>query len=309
MQWVLQIVLMMGIPYAIQKFSNWRTAKVFTKQEYRLKEQEKRRGHSIFANVLLLTSLVIFGYLILNPDESMFTKIGLSPKTRNYELRNTLRSYLSDMIPSDPAYHINSMDPVSISGATNDYDKIKVWYEMMKNKGKRSLYTSYGDAIYCEFCKYEIDYAFYYAPEVLKCYLGLFLLIGLVTMTYHKSQWRLSASVFAASMLVSEMSLIFMSKETLDMVQYSYAWDRANQARHVLFFLLTVAMLAQNKPNVTKDDTQEMYCDELDILSFKIFKIAKLLQLKQQVDSGSTIGPIHPSKKHLLQHIVVEREI
>ena len=309
MQWLLQLVLLVGIPYIIRTLSNWKKSTIKTKQQYRMEQWQKSKGSSLVATVLLLLALSSYGYLILHPQESKFSQIGLTSNARTFQIRNNLREYLADKKPSNKAFELNSMDTVSRSEIKNEYDEYKVWYELMKNKNQKTLYTSYGDAVYCEFCKDDMDYAFYYAPSVLKCYLGIFVLIGLVSMTFQKAQWRYSATIFAASVLSCEMSLIFMSKELLDALQYTYNWDKADQARHVMFFILAVAMLVKNRPNMTKDDIEQVHCDELESLSVKAFKAAKIIQLKQQVDIGTGMGPTHPEKKELLQQLLIEREI
>ena len=251
----------------------------------------------------------MFGYLLSNPQESMFSKLGLTSKARTFQIRNNLRVYLEDMQPSSPEYHLNSIDNVSIDGAKNEYDTYKVWYDLMKNKNQRNLYSQFGDAVFCEFCKDDMDYAFYYTPQVLLSYLGMFIVIGLTTLSFQKALWRWPATIFAFSMLTTEISLIFMTKEVLDILQYSYKWDKASLARNALFLILIVAMLVKNRPNITDEDKHQVYCDELQALSLKSFNVAKVLQLKQQVELDASMGPTHPQKHTLLQHLQIEKEI
>ena len=309
MQWLLQIGLMLGIPYVIKKVSNWKKAKMVTKQDYRMQDFEQKQKTSYFIVALLLLSIANYSYLIMNPKESIFTKLNLPFNAKTYQLRNTLREYLGDLKPSSEEFDLNSIESVQYEDARNEYDQLKVWYDLMKNKSNRNIYNAYGDAVYCSFCKEDMDYAFYYAPEVFQCYLGLFLLIGISTCSFQKALWRAPAAVFAFVMLMSELSLILSSNEILEALQTSYSWEKAEKTRHVLFFLVAVAILVKNRPNITKNDREKLFCEEIENLSTKAFNLSKIIQLKQQVEKGSTIGPSHPSKKMLLNRLMIDKEI
>eukprot|EP00834_Sanchytrium_tribonematis_P002699 NODE_89_length_21781_cov_0.895836.p8 type:complete len:311 gc:universal NODE_89_length_21781_cov_0.895836:17372-18304(+) len=309
MQWLIQLALMIIIPYVIKWISNLRNKPIKTKQQYRIQQFKQSKSHSKLPYLLLLIGLSVFGYLIINPHESNFTKLQIKSNSKTYQIRNALRHYLQDQTPSSPEFDLNAFEPVSLVNAKNEYDTMKVWYEFIKNRSKKQLYDRFGDAIYCDYCKDELDYAFIYAPHVFKCYLGMFLLIGLISMSFIKAQWRFPASIFLMSMMGCELSLIFSGSDLLEQLDYKYHHEQADYIRHVMFFILLVAMLIKNKPDLKREDEEMLHCDALQSIALKQFKVVKALQLQQQVDEGVSMGPMTPIKRHLLREMNVEEMV
>ncbi|KAJ3331009.1 hypothetical protein HDU76_004313 [Blyttiomyces sp. JEL0837] len=221
MSW-LTIFLWVGLPYAIS-IVRW----FLTKKPESFKRP--RTNFDLLVTSFLVATVVYWGSsALLKQPLNVLSAWDIKPNTPTYVTRRNFRDWMTRAYPGWVEGVTTSSGPGSSSFSEQDLIKMASFeslYESLKSQESRLYYFKFGHNAFtqCTWCKEGMDYSYYVIPEVVLSYCLMAMCLGIATMTFRKSPWRLYGTILLVAGVGYEIYLILIS--SLD--SYVQAWSES----------------------------------------------------------------------------------
>lgn len=99
----------------------------------------------------------------------------------------------------------------------HDIQLLETLYDRLKSPASRQLYLTAGHNafMHCSWCKEDVDFLMYAAPDVMAAYVYFFIVVGLGSMSSRKIGWRNYAATILAVTMSVDLCITFAADETL----------------------------------------------------------------------------------------------
>jgi len=176
-----------------------------------LHNRPKSTLHSI-VYFLLLFCTYYHAKALTEPPQDLLFNLEISPTTPTYKLRNSFREFMASNFHGWKEGGGNNY-PDEIAEEVLLYEEL---YVALKLKSKRQIYQSYGQDAFlnCDWCMERSDYFIYILPDLLGSYAWFFTVIGISTIVWHKSTYRMYSSIFISLVACMDAYIIALAEDS-----------------------------------------------------------------------------------------------
>lgn len=242
----------------------------------------KRVFDKIVNSVVIIFIISKLASIFLFDSRNFFARTNCRIDSPSYVLRNHYRTYIENWAETNPEVanivkiQDNSYDISGHEGKALHKDILNLQYlsEQLKSKEKKYFYSKFGENafLHCDYCTNDYDYLLYSAPNILYEYSLFLILIGALSSSSHKSNWRIYGIFTAFISLSFEVyGLVFTSEpssassfEPFDAIfgddMFTLRFEKILIIRNILFILFSIiAYILDNE----KDMKLETIFDQL----------------------------------------------
>lgn len=277
---LLKFGIIFFLPALIGK--SFKIVREFRKVKFSILPWKPKRVFDKIVNYVVIIYIVSkLASIFLFDSENFFARTNCRMDSPSYVIRNHYRTYLENWADANPdvanivKFLENSSDISSLEENTLHRDILNLQYlsEQLKSKEKKYFYSKFGENafLHCDYCTNDYDYMMYLAPSILYEYSLFLILIGALSSSSHKSNWRIYG-LFTAfiSLSLEAYGLVFTSQpssasfEPFDAIfgddMFTLRFEKILIIRNILFIMfLLIAYLLDNE----KDLKLETIFDQL----------------------------------------------
>ncbi|KAI9140340.1 hypothetical protein BKA69DRAFT_1125764 [Paraphysoderma sedebokerense] len=306
---LISTLVILFLPWAIRKLYRF-----FAPSNTNIVPHPPRTHLDRIATFLLLSCCIFHLSNLLYPPSNFFFTLNVPLDSPSFIIRNNLRDYLSTQkqtyllhsadsssgtqnpwIPSSEIFDLdNPLRPkLSYDEIVTKYDYYIYLYDLVKLTSNRQLYALYGESslLSCDYCSNSSDYFQYYLPSILGFYTSFLVVLGLVTITRRKQNWRFTITITVLGSLMLELLFYSMGSENLmfilpDEWMSTFLFDFTWYLRNLIGLGVSLMVwLVDSKIYKSNEDVMGEVIQNLST----VYAMQKAVQLQQRIvnaDSG-----------------------
>lgn len=206
------------------------------KKEFSMFSWKKQSLSCNILNALVLVYVIVkFGSTFFFGSENFFYKVDARIDSPSYIIRNNYRTYVEQ-------WAINNADINEIKSLTENeaesnkfqgssiyksFLDMQTLSEQLKIKEKKAAYSKYGERAFlnCQYCSADTDYLMFLAPYAIFEYSIFLIVLGVLSSSSLKTNWRLYGLIVAFVTLLFEIyAFIFPSQSLSGLELYDVAF-------------------------------------------------------------------------------------
>lgn len=185
----------------------------------------------VITGIVLIYVIFKLGSISVFGRQNFFQKVNVRLDSPSYIIRNHYRSYLQSWAEYDSIIKemTGALENESELEKFNDHPlyseflNMQKLSEQLKIKEKKNLYSKFGEDAFlnCDYCKNDNDFIMYLTPSAIFEYSLFLILIGLLSSSFSKSNWRNYGLLIAlVSFAIEAYAFVFPTQSSTNFEPY-----------------------------------------------------------------------------------------